>query len=638
MQVGTKVNLQPLNTQQPLHTALKLIEEQIKLLALNQDTSEFLIAVGDEKKNYYVQFMVDDNGEMYCEASGNKVLTDEAALDAKRIAQMAKLGWQNIPSDINFSVTLPIVTPEQIGKKCAELARETLLGPYKVSERNLWQIRNSNSLPPNDSGSTLKPSPPEPTPRPELAAQAALQLLEKLATQYSQEEFDNLIHIVGDNEKRYDIAFHFSDKDYIYCETSSNEVLDSKYELNENQLSQLEEIGWISDEKVYTWQKIHISTPEEAGRKCVELAQRTLLDIFKIPKTTAWLFDDGSAIHQSAPKRAWTDPLSNEPKKSDNGWCITSGSDVSITLLCASFEMAKEFQGLFHTSKYRKAVFKKQLIEAFMTRKVSCREIDSVLDSHSKLYHELVESLDQEKSINQNRTHHDDSLTSAAIESMNLPDSFKNLFSNRLRPDWSLFRPEFLKTPPNVLRHYLVHYNDKYGQILAEKRDPPPPLLTECIHHGLINVGSNISLDKIIDILRLSEINKSLGTSITRRANAVEALLADPSPLLRLQSALNLNIFREPSVFFSKDESDLFFREWGFYASIVDLIHSAIYHHDQPYSRHRWASASVERRKLRADTKKLKMRAIKIHEDYLNRKRLTTSMRMELAFSKRNSE
>lgn len=602
-----------LNTPLPVATALELTEERVSALALDSDDGEFLIVIGDLMSNYYVQFVLNEGRFMHCEAVSNEFLKDQAALDAMQMKQMADLGWESDTSSAHFSMEILITTPEQVGKDCADLARKTLLGPYRIPENNLWLIQDANSL-------QIDEEPvPESVPLPELSVEAALQSLEQLVIQYAKDDqFENSVRIVGDKEKLYEIGFYFGEVGSIYCQASSNEVLDPKYALDNSQVAKMEKSGWINDEKVHFWQSVSISTAEVTGKQCVELARDTLIGIFGISESASWSLDDGSAPYVPAQKQVRADLFTNAPQKTEQGWCITPGSDVSITLNCETQEMAVELARLFHSDEYHKTVSRHRLVETFMERRVSCLEIDTVLARYRKLFRELVESLpkinDDDLASAPRRMDREDFRKTAVVESMGLSQSFIRFLSLDARPDWRAANPEFAKVPLTVLRYYLVHYHEKFGHLFSEKQDTEGSLLTECVRHGLVSVGVDVPLDIILEKLKLQDINKALGTSITRRQAAVNVLWADPSPKLKLQSAIDLEQFNSPVVRFATAEADLFFADWSWNASVASIIFNTT--HPQPDSPIWWASAKAENQELRVNSVKIQKRALKCYQKY----------------------
>jgi len=109
-------------------SSLKRLEEY---RARKEYAYQFVIVRGDDTRNYYIQFAVDEGG-LFCEAVHNMYLEDEDKLTSDQVGELLELGWDPPDNrDQNLYRTFHPAGEEDL-REIAELTRRTLEDVYRV--------------------------------------------------------------------------------------------------------------------------------------------------------------------------------------------------------------------------------------------------------------------------------------------------------------------------------------------------------------------------------------------------------------------------------------------------------------------------------------------------------------------------
>ena len=134
-----------MTTELPPKDASAYISNYLHKLIDQDNINEVIFLSRSENREFYIQFILQNNKYILCEASGNKYLKPDQHLKPNQQILLQELGWV-LSTKGNYSQSNRFNFSEQDINDAVKLAYDTLCKIYGAGQDAIWRIDHSFDL------------------------------------------------------------------------------------------------------------------------------------------------------------------------------------------------------------------------------------------------------------------------------------------------------------------------------------------------------------------------------------------------------------------------------------------------------------------------------------------------------------
>lgn len=397
-------------------------------------------------------------------------------------------------------------------------------------------------------------------------------------------------------ENSYWVSFYVDGED-IVCEAVSNKLLSKSLQLSNNKLTLLNGLGWeLTELGIYAC-RINSLLGEKTLGRVIRLLDDTIRNVFCLSETELWKVEDSSQpTNFKQPEPLIKNPTA--PIKIPDGWCITPDEKFNLTLNCNE-STAIRFQSLLYQGNNRSLLSEgrsgptSELIKFMVLHQIECIEVKKYFDENINFYLARMETLRgqyQKEIKNISISARDEyKLHLKAIDELDIDSSIRLLFCGFLTSNDWVYRGDLLNRYDSpVIEFYLNWYDKKFEKVLfVEPGDKHYAMAHLAIQAGLAKNGRDISIEELVNAIRIDNINAVLGTTYRRRSEIIKELQARPNPYELLEVVADLKNFVKYYVYIEECDINSFNKAFQWAYTTANVLHKAICH-SYIYARAKW--------------------------------------------------